>query len=97
MKAIAWLCVGSVVGVGYLGRVVGVRSVVVGLWFGGWCFSVGGSVVVCVCCGNFFIGNFGGDSGEELVFVADGGRWLRGFIGGRERKRKRGKRIGYII
>nr|POE69271.1 hypothetical protein CFP56_39967 [Quercus suber] len=40
MKAIAWLCVGSVVGVGYLGRVVGVGSVVVSLWFGGWGFSV---------------------------------------------------------
>ena len=88
LKAISWLCVGSVVGIGYSGRVVGVGSVVVGLWFGGWCFSVGGSVVVCVCFGNFFVVNFGGDSGEELVFVADGGRWLCGFTGEREKGRE---------
>ena len=37
----------------------------------------------------FFFGNFGGDSGEELVFVADGGRWLCGFIGEREKKEER--------
>ena len=68
---------------------MGVGLVVVGLWFGGWCFSVGGcSVVVCVFCGNFFIGSFGGDSGEELVFVVDGERWLCGFTGQREKGRE---------
>ena len=51
--------------------------------------EVGGSVVAGVFGGSIFFGNFGGDSGEELVFVADGGRWLCGFIGEREKKEER--------
>ena len=66
---------------------------VVGLWFSsGWYFSGGGGWFGggwCFWWQFFFFGNFGGDSGEELVFVADGGRWLCGFIGEREKKEER--------
>ena len=60
-----------------------------GQFLGGFELEFGSVGVLVVVAFFFFFGNFGGDSGEELVFVADGGRWLCGFIGEREKKEER--------
>ena len=62
-----WL-VASVVGVGYLGRVASVGSVV-GLWFsGGWCFRWQFFLVILVVK-------------NQCLWLSFDGRWLCGFIG----------------